>query len=327
MGRTYGYKQLKETYHLSELQAKETIENMYLQLFTVYFQIARLSENTKSLQEALGISKHRLKRAIYQYEYGQTTKMELLNAQVDVNNDSISFLNSKQEYLNSKRSLTIVLGTTNQSDFEVETEVNFNKLLNYDTLLALTKSQNTLLKQQKKNSAISEFNIKINKANYLPKVSFTSSYGWNKNQNPPTSFLAQSQASGINAGLNLSWNIFDGGSTKTKVSNAKIALENQKITQQQQEEIIENTLQNTWGSYQNNLFVLKAQAQNILTSQSNFDRTEERYKLGQATSIEFRQAQINLVNTKTAFNNVKFDAKLIELQLLQLSGQLMDADL
>ena len=103
LGRKYNYQQLKETYNLSQLQARETIENTYLQLFTVYFQIARLSENTKSIQEALTISKQRLKRAEYKYEYGQSTKIELLNAQVDVNNDSISLMNSKQQYLNSKR--------------------------------------------------------------------------------------------------------------------------------------------------------------------------------------------------------------------------------
>ena len=125
----------------------------------------------------------------------------------------------------------------------------------------------------------------------------------------------------------MSWNLFDGGNTKTRVANSKIALETQKISQQQQEETISNNLKNTWGSYQNSLFILKAQEQNILTSQNNFNRTEEKYKLGQVTSIEFRQAQINLINTKTALNNAKFDAKLIELQLLQLSGQLINSDI
>ena len=72
------------------------------------------------------------------------------------------------------------------------------------------------------------------------------------------------------------------------------------------------------------MFVLKAQEKNVLTTQNNFDRTTERYKLGQVTSIEFRQAQINLINSKTAFNNAKFDAKLIELQLLQLSGDILN---
>ncbi len=49
LGRRYNYKQLKETYNLTELQARETIENMYLQLFNTYFQIARLSENSENL--------------------------------------------------------------------------------------------------------------------------------------------------------------------------------------------------------------------------------------------------------------------------------------
>ncbi len=327
LGRKYNYKQLKETYNLSQLQAKETIENTYLQLFTVYFEIARLSENTQNLQDALAISKQRLQRAEYQYQYGQTTKVALLNAQVDVNNDSITLMNSRQQYLNSKRSLNIILGVTQEPNFDVETTINFTKLLTLPKLLEQAKLNNTLLQQNKKNIAISEFNLKINKASFLPTVSLTSSYGWNKSQNPATSFLAQSQSTGLNAGLNLSWNIFDGGSTKTRVANSKIAIENQKIAMQQQQETVENNLRNTWGSYQNSLFVLKAQEQNILTSQNNFDRTEEKYKLGQVSSIEFRQAQINLLNAKTALSNAKFDAKLIELQLLQISGQLINSEI
>jgi outer membrane protein TolC len=326
LGRKYNYQQLKETYNLTELQAKETIENTYLQLFTIYFQIARFSENKNNLQEALTISKSRLKRATYQYEYGQSTKLELLNAEVDVNNDSITLINAKQQLSNAKRGLNVILGIEKEVTFEVETQVDFNKLLNFNDLQEKTIARNTTLKQNKKNIAISEFNIKINKANYLPSLGLNTSYGWNKSENPPTSFLAGSTSNGLNAGLSLSWDLFDGGSTKTRVANAKIALENQQILLEQQKVTIGNNLKNTWENYKNQLFILKAQETNVLTNQNNFDRTQERYKLGQVTSIEFRQAQINLINSKTAFNNAKFDAKLIELQLLQLSGEILNVN-
>lgn len=326
LGRKYNYQQLKETYKLSELQAKETIENTYLQLFTLYFQIARLSENTNNLKEALKISKQRLERAKYKHEYGQSTKLELLNAEVDVNNDSISVINSKQQYLNAKRSLNVVLGVQKEIDYQVETDVTFYQLLDFNELFTKAKASNVLLKKTEKNVAISEFNIKINKASYFPKVGLSTSYGWNKSTNPSTSLFAASNSSGLNTGINLSWNIFDGGSTKTKIANSKIALENQQIVLQQQNENLENTLKNTWASYNNKLFVLKAQEKNVISSQNNFDRTEERYNLGQVTSIEFRQAQINLINSKTAYNNTKFEAKLIEIELLQLSGDLLNVD-
>ena len=324
LGRKYNYKQLQETYNLSELQARETIENMYLQLFSVYFQIARLSENTKNLKSTLDISKQRLIRAQYQYDYGQSTKLELLNAEVDVNNDSINLLNSKQLYSNTKRDLNIVLGIQKDINYRVETDVEFIALLSYDDLIIKAKENNVILQQNEKNIAISEFNIKSNKAGYLPTAGLSGSYGWNKSENPATSFFARSNSTGLNAGINLSWNLFDGGNTKTRVANAKIALENQEILKEQQLETIENTLKNTLEEYHTTLFILQAQEQNVNTSQNNFDRTEEKYKLGQVTSIEFRQAQINLLNTQTALNNAKYDAKLIELELLQLSGQLLN---
>ncbi|WP_343328225.1 TolC family protein [Polaribacter staleyi] len=327
LGRKYNYQQLKETYNLTELQARETIENTYLQLFTSYFQIARLSENKSNLDEALSISKQRLLRAKYQYEYGQSTKLELLNAEVDVNNDSITLINANQQLSNAKRNLNIILGVEKEVTFIVETEVLFNKMMNFEDLQQKTISNNSTLKQNEKNIAISEFNIKINKANYLPTLGFSSSYGWNQNDNEnlANAFQPKSTSSnGLNAGLSLSWNLFDGGGTKTRVANAKIALENQQILLAQQKVTIENNLKNTWENYQNQLFILKAQEKNVLTTQNNFDRTKERYKLGQVTSIEFRQAQINFINSKTAFNNAKFDAKLIELQLLQLSGDILN---
>ena len=326
-GRKYNVEQLKKTYNLTELQARETIENTYLQLFTAYFQIARLTENRNNLKEALTISKQRLQRAQYQYDYGQSTKLEFLNAQVDVNNDSISLITAKQQLNNAKRGLNVILGSKNDVSFEVETEVEYNKMLSFDELKAKTMQNNALLKQNEQNIAISEFNIKINKANYLPSLNFNTSYGFNRteNENLINPFGAKLITSdGLNAGLNLTWNIFDGGATKTRVANAKIALDNQQILLDQQKVNIENNLKNTWENYKNQLFILSAQEQNVQSNQNNFDRTQERFKLGQITSVEFRQAQINLINSKTALNNARFDAKLIELQLLQLSGDILN---
>jgi outer membrane protein len=326
LGRKYNYKQLQETYNITAFQARETIENTYLQLFNVYFQIARLSENTKNLKKTLAISKQRLQRAQYQHDYGQSTKLELLNAEVDVNNDSINLINTEQQFITAKRDLNIILGVKQDVDYDVETEVDFAILLSFEELLSKATTSNVVLKQQEKNIEISKYAIKANRGGYLPSVGLTSSYGWNKSINPSTSFLASSTVTGLNAGVNLSWNIFDGGNTKTRVANAKITLENQEILKQQQTETVENSLKNMWGEYHNKLYILKAQEQNVITAQNNFDRTQELHKLGQLSSIEFRQAQINLLNTQNAQNNAKYDAKLIELELLQLSGQILDIE-
>ena len=81
---------------------------------------------------------------------------------------------------------------------------------------------------------------------------------------------------------------------------------------------------NAMGNYQNRLAIFELQEQNVVTAQNNYDRSQERYKLGQITSVELRQAQINLLNAQTNKNLAKYEAKLSELELLQLTGQLLN---
>jgi len=326
LGRRYNYKRLKEQKQLTELEARETIENTMLQLFTVYYNVAQLSQNIEAVEQTLTISKDRLIRAEYQFDYGQSTKLGVLNAQVDINNDSINYINIKQQLKNAKRDLNVILGNSVTNTFEVDTLINFVLNLNKVDLMNKVKANNVALLQVEKNLIISEYDIKSWKSDYLPTLGLTGTYGWNKNNNNAASFLETSTNTGLSGGLNLSWNLFDGGGTITRVKNAKISLENQKLQKEQIIINIERDFENAWDDYQNKLTIFNVQEQNIITSKNNFDRTQEKFKLGQATSIEFREAQLNLLNTELSRNQAKYDAKLAELFVLQLSGELLNLE-
>lgn len=324
LGRSYNYKQLKERYQLSELQARQTIENTILELFTVYYSVAQLTENTAAQQQTLTISKDRLVRAQYQFDYGQSTKLGVLNAEVDINNDSINLINTKQQLINFKRDLNLVIGNVLENNFEVDTEIDFAIQLNKEDLFEKAKASNIALLQIDKNIIISSYDIKSGKSTYLPTIGLTGSYGWNENDNNAASFLTVSTNTGISGGLNLRWDLFDGGSTITRVKNAKVNLESQKLQKEELLITIERDFNNAWDDYQNKLNIYRIQEDNIVTSQNNFDRTEEKFKIGQVNSIEFRQAQLNLLNAELSRNQAKYQAKLAELQLLQLSGELLN---
>lgn len=326
LGRQYNYKSLKEQYQLSELQARETIENTVLQLFSVYYSVAQLTENLDALQETLEVSKDRLVRAQYQFDYGQNTKLGVLNAEVDINNDSINIISSYQELKNAKRDLNVVLGNALNPEFTVSTAIDFKLQFQKDDLFEKAKTHNVALLQTEKNIAISELDIKSNKSGFLPTIGLSGTYGWNKNNNNGASFVSVSTNTGLSGGLNLSWNLFDGGSTIIKVRNAKVNLETQKL---QKENIligIQRDFENAWEDFENKLKIFNIQQQNIITSQNNFERTQENFKIGQVNSIEFRQAQLNLLNAELSRNQAKYQAKLAELQLLQLSGELLNVD-
>jgi outer membrane protein TolC len=173
----------------------------------------------------------------------------------------------------------------------------------------------------------SEYDIVVSKSGYLPQINLNAGYNWDQRDNGPVSFFQKQKSNGLATGLSLSWNLFDGGFTRTRLQNSKIALDNQRIIQTQQEQNIQRDVSNAWGIYQNSLFVLSAETKNLVTNQRNFERTQEQYKLGQITSIVFREAQQNLLLSQLNYNRAKYDAKVAELALLQLSGGLLEAEL
>lgn len=329
LGRKYTYKRLKEQYALSELQLRQTIEQTILQLFSVYFNVAQLTEATANLQQALSVSKTRQKRAESAFAFGQTNKLAVLNAQVDVTNDSINLLQTRQELDNAKRDLNLILNQPINQDFDVDTEVNFIPEIQITTWIETAEQFNVELMQQRSLKQINAYDLKVSQSGYLPTLGLVGSYGWNLNQSPRSAFFPGTNNTTLSMGIgaNLTWNLFDGGRTITQVKNAKITFENQTIQEQETQLTFERNVTNAQQSYQNAIKIFEIQDKQVETGTYNFERSEAQYRLGTITAIEFRQAQINLRNAQIQRAAAKYQAKLAELRLIQLSGQLLNVNL
>lgn len=325
-GRSYNYKKLKEAYNLSELEAKTVIQNEILKIFALYYEVARISENQKNIIESLDISKRRLTRMNYGFDYGQNTKLQILNAEVDVNNDSIRYVNEKRLLANAKRDLNLLLGRDVNQDFLVETDVTFNRIFEFSNLYTKANEYNYEIQKINKSIEISDYEIKISKSDLYPSLNLISSYGFNQSNNDNSFTYSKQIYNGFNAGINLNWNIFDGGNTKTRIDNTKILADNLQVQKEEVSNRLERNVANALEFYNNAIFNLKAEEKNVETNNHNFERSAEQFKLGQITSIEFRLAQVNLLNAKYNLNDAKYQAKTAELLLLQLTGELLEAE-
>ena len=220
----------------------------------------------------------------------------------------------------------MVLNSELERDFRVDTTVQFISPLVLEQFVRQADTNNVRLLQAEQNIRISDYNYKANKSIYLPTVGLTGSYGWNKGNFPATNFLASNVSTGFSAGVSLRWSLFDGGSGITGVKNARIDTENRELQKQQIIMEVKRDIANALGNYENLLEVFRLQEQNVITAINNFERSNERYKLGQISSVELRQAQLNLLNARTNKNLAKYEAKLAELEVLQLTGQLLNVE-
>jgi len=323
-GRKYNYKKSKELYSKSNLEVQEIIENTILQLFTVFFEVGRLSEEKEILKNSLDISKRRYERRLLEFEYGQTNNLEVLNAEVDVNSDSINLLNTSKKLFNAKSDLNLIMNVDLESEFNINTNIDFLAQDEINSIFSNDINKNTRLLIVEKDIAISNLDKKIAKSSYLPTVGLIGSYGWNESINDnPYAFYNKSISDGFSAGINIRWDIFRGGKKIIANKNAEISQENSELIKKKTVLELKKELRNAYQTHLNNLFILEVQRKNLNTNKNNFDRNIERYKIGQVSSIEFRRAQLNLLNAELSKSSAKYQAKISEAYFLKISGEII----
>ena len=323
-GRKYNYKKSKELYSKSNLEVQEIIENTILQLLTVFFEVGRLSEEKEILKNSLDISKRRYERRLLEFEYGQTNNLEVLNAEVDVNSDSINLLNTSKQLFNARSDLNLIMNVDLESEFNINTNINFLEQDKINNIFSNDIYNNTRLLIIEKDIIISSLERKIAKSSYLPTLGLIGSYGWNESINDnPYAFYNKSISDGFSAGINIRWDIFRSGKKIIANKNAEISQENSELIKKKTVLELKKELRNAYQTHLNNLFILEVQRKNLNTNKNNFDRNIERYKIGQLSSIEFRRAQLNLLNAELSKSSAKYQAKISEAYFLKISGEII----
>lgn len=257
------------------------------------------------------------------YNYGQATELDLLNAEVDRNNDSVNYINTVRQFEIAENNMKVAMGVDMNMDFSVDTLVAFGPKFNRDEMWENARNKNVdyLIAQQ--NRGISDLQFKQSHSGYIPTLDLSGKYSYNQINSDVSTFTYQ-QSNGYNLGASLNWNIFDGGRTRTRELTAKINVENAQIRVDKTKTELERQVADAYSNYTNMLFILKTEETNKKINELNFKRSTEQYKLGQLTSIDFRKAQVNLQISVDNYNEALYNAKVAELELMKLAGLFLD---
>ena len=156
----------------------------------------------------------------------------------------------------------------------------------------------------------------------MPVLATNIGYGYSQSESTPSVVISNSNI-GFTGGLTMAWNLFDGKKKKMALQNAQIAIESNELYKQQALLTIDKELANYYGLYKNNLALLELETQNLEAAKLNLQRSKELFKQGQINNVQFRQAQLNVLNSETKLNNAKYSAKITEYQIKRLGGELI----
>ena len=323
IGTIYTYQKLKKQSDLKSTELLIQIEQVLLKSAKQYFDIAYLQEQNKILTELLDISQERYNKIKVQKQFGNASKLDLLSAEIDLNKDSINLLNSNYELKSSKQRLNQTLNRQPNLDFDVENKVEINKYLSYDELLNETQNNNNNILFQKYLIEITKKDKKINNVSILPNINISAQYGYNQTESNTSIILDQTNI-GLTGFINFSWDIFDAVARKKIAQNTQIEVESNKLKLESLNKNITKDFNSSFQQYKNNLNLIEIEKRNNQSSEKFFERAKEQFYQGQLSRSDFRLAQLDLSISKSRLNQTLYKAKIAELNLYRLSGQIIN---
>lgn len=314
----YSYKLLNIEKAQSELQTQYNIELIITDVISGFYDLNEKYDDLAVAEDNLDISIDRLKRNRAKYEFGKINKLEVLNARVDFNRDSSSYLRAKQVYDQAGRELNVLLGRSAEIPFTIVPDASSFRNFDLDELKKETLVNNADYLLARSQIEADELNEKQAKAKQLPSLKLNTAYNYYEN-----TILGTNSNTQLTGGLSLSMNLFDGKKKKINIVNAKIQKQislNQEAEKRLQ---VEKELVNAYASHQYNLQILSLEEDALDASKLNFEESREYYQLGQITSTTYREAQLNYVEAQNQRSAARYDAKLSELSIERISGTLL----
>lgn len=318
------YDRLKEFQKIGELNTRLVIENFVSNISNEYYNYIQQKIRLNNLKYAVKLSRERLRIVEARYSIGAGSRLELQQAKVDFNADSSMLIKQNEAIFTSLVKINQLMAMKNVEEplFITDSIIDFNPLLNKLDIWQNLQTSNVFLQLYKRDKNISLLDLKTVESQYYPYLKLNAGYGFTQNMYEVGSFDRQRNM-GFNYGFTIGFNIFDGLNRERKRKNAKIEIQNKELQYEQVELSLRTELSKMWMAYENNMELTNLEKENLQTAQGNYEIALERYKLGDLSGIELREAQNSLLEAEDRLIQAQYNTKLCEISLMQISGNIL----
>ncbi len=302
---------------------ENTIQDIILAYNSCLLQKA-LVEVYKELSE---LSEDRYQRTENSKDIGASTTYESLQAKTSWLEDQSNYLQQKVDYENAIRSLNYLLAVEDNSMWTLTTELELTTSdYNLDDLSAKLLENNKTLRNQYLNQSLLAKETALAKSNFYPSLSLSTGLGttWlDYNYAGDTSNYSQTTTNPY-VGLNLSFNIFNGGTTKRNYQIAQINEEMEQVTTEQMKHSLNNQLLQLYSNYNVQKAVLELAKETEAAAKLNLELSEAKLKSGAINSFNYRDVQIVYMNAAISKLQAMYNLIDSNTDLLRITGGIIN---
>lgn len=325
---------LQKLQELSMGNAQLIVENSVQAIITQYYLAQLEKERLDVLQDVFELSKDRYEYIKLKSDLGSAVTFDVLQEQTAFLTDSSNFVTQEVNYLNARRTLNLLMGQPINTGYtlteSLEIDPNTYGLEDlYDKMI----SSNTNLQNQYLNLELARADTRLAKTELYPRLSFSASGAYTLSRQdlsnaelirPIDNPITRPKVANYAAGFTLSYLLFDGGRVKRSIENAYTTERIRQLQIDQLKLSLRNDLVATHDLYNARKRLLSISEENVRIASLNLELADERFQTGTINSFDFRQIQVNYLNT--ALNNLqaRFDLLDSETELLRLTGGILN---
>jgi len=306
----------KQTEAELQVQMLNTSSTVMQQYYNVIRQLAFL----KTIEKSIEASEQRVAIVKTRQEIGVANQADLLQSSLDLN----ALLQAKQNQLlvldQVKADLFNSMVLPANSNYVFTDSIQVDQKMILSDVESKMKAH-PLLQSAQQLINVNQFLEKETKALMYPTLRANSGFNYNSNKST-AGFILLNESYGPFLGFNLSIPIYAGTANKRAYKNAQINTVNSKIQYDNTAQNLSTELFKTYQNYQNSLKQTPVEIENYKMSDALLSLVMERFKLGEATIVDVKQAQQSFETAGFRLTSLQFSAKIAEIELKRMSNQL-----
>lgn len=273
---------------------------------------------------AVGRSQDNLDKSQKMYEIGSIAKVDVFRARVNLGNDRIALINQKNTVQQARQTLNISLGYRPDEPVEIEREVQFDfELRPLDDLLHTAYENQPEIKRLEMDLRAQEIGVSINKGTFLPTLTGFFSYG-RDNTVFNKIYTDINQNWNVTVGVRGSWNLFNGFNDQVNYQNAKIRARNARIALEDYKRTLTANITTLYQNYRDLQEIIQIDQENLEAAREEYRLATERFRLGSGTSLDVREAQVNLTDAERILVTAESNLVITYAKLQEAVGQIQD---
>ena len=331
----FGIKANKIKLEQLQLQSENTatlaIENTIHGIILAYYQAKMQIEQLSLLNNIVQLSYEKYSQQQIKSNIGIGVKFDLLQYESNLYTDSTNIVLQQLTLNNAIRNLNLIMGEDVEKKWfltsKIKPELN-NK--NFSVLKKEMLSNNTNIKNQYINIALTQQDISLAKSQFYPIINFNAglntSFGQlsTKDVNAPIGNAA-SRNLNYYGNFTLNFKLYDGGKVKRGIKALEIQNEVDQLQMAQMTNQLIFELKNVYELYQTRTKIFELTKKAFVVSQNNLEIAKLKEQSGLINSFNFRDIEMAYLSAGVALYQASYDLLESNATLLKMTGKIIQS--